>query len=275
MIETAPSARLEAVFASANGKTQMSRCFAAAPLKIAKTFPLDEPGLGPYETGIGVCVMDCSPGLLAGDFYRFDWHLGENAHVWVSTQGFTRVHPSRENPCRLEQKICLESGAWLEWFPYPTTLFRDADLRNNCEVEIAGNATLLMGEILGAGRIGRGEAFEFHAWRSRVGVRRAGRLIFCSQTGLRPANFAFGRVGAWEDWTHQGQFQVFSTHAGQALLNVLRPLLDAKKEVWSGASLLEEGGLSVSFLGRRACDLQALIEQIREATRRFLRESNG
>lgn len=263
-IEAAPNARLEAHFGNGRGKTQLERYFASAPLKIAKTFALDE--------GIGVCVMDCSPGLLAGDWYQFDWHLEENSRVAVSTQGFTRVHPSRENPCRIEQKIHLERGAVLEWFPEPLMLFRDAALRSECEVEIAADATLLWSEIVCAGRVGRGEAFGFHGLQSRLRVRREGQLIFVSQTATRPARLNPKRIGAWHGFTHQGNFYVFSPHAGEVLLGLLREILEKAPEVWSGASSLDEGGIVVSLLGRRACDLQAVTLQLRDATREFLRK---
>lgn len=269
-IAAAASPRLEAHFHLGNGRTRMGRCFTGAPLKIAKTFALDED-----ETGIGVCVcvMDCSPGMLAGDHYQFHWQLESGARVFVTTQGFTRVHPSRENPCLLKQTIRLERGAKLELFPEPLMLFRDASLRTETEVELAEGATLLMGEIVCAGRVGRGEAFEFHALQSRLRVRREGRLIFLNQTGLRPANFDPKRIGAWKGFTHQGHFCVFSLDANASMLDILRPLLETSNRVWSGASRLEEGGVFVSLLGHRACDLQEITQQLREATRDFLPDS--
>ncbi len=263
MIEVAPTGRLEARFESAGGKTQMTRCFAAAPLKIAKTFAQGD--------GLGVCVMDCSPGLLAGDWYQFNWHLEEKARVFVTTQGFTRVHPSRENPCRLKQKIHLQRGANLEWFPEPTTLFEGAALRTECEVEMAADATFVGCEIVCAGRVGRGEAFGFHALQSRLRVRREGRLIFVSQTALRPSHFDPTRIGAWRDFTHQGQFLVFSSRAGDGLLPVLREVLGETERVWGGASLSDEAGVVVSLLGRRAWDVQDIAARLRQATREFLR----
>ncbi len=266
--ETAPTARLEARFQVAGGKTQMARCFASAPLKIAKTFALSEDA----GDGIGVCVMDCSPGLLAGDFYRFGWHLEENSRVLVTTQGFTRVHPSRDNPCRLEQKIRLERGAVLEWFPEPLMLFEGANLRSECDVEMAAGATLLLGEIVCAGRVARGEAFAFHALQSRLRVRRDGRLIFLNHSALRPALFDPARVGAWGDFTHQGTFTVFSPRVNDVLREKLRALLEESKRVWGGISLLDEGGLVVSILGHRAFDLKEIMARLRAAIRRFLAE---
>ncbi len=80
LVKTDPTAQLHAKFAY-EGRTRLANLYAKAPLKIAKTFP--------QEKALSVCVMDASPGLLAGDFYEFDWHLGAQCEVHITTQGFT------------------------------------------------------------------------------------------------------------------------------------------------------------------------------------------
>ena len=264
MIQARETARLEARFAGARGQTEMSHYLASAPLKIAKTF------VG--ESGISVCVMDCSPGMLAGDCYDFRWHLEKNARVSLTTQGFTRVHPSRENSCALKQNLVLESGAIGEWFPEPLMLYQDAHLRSETAIEIAPDATLLWSEITCAGRVARGEAFGFHALQNRMRVRRDRKLIFVNQTGLRPATDNFNHVGAWNGFTHAGNFHVFSPHANQELCELLRAVLASSTNVWGGASSLDEGGVVVSLLAHRAWDLQETSAQLRAATREFLPE---
>lgn len=256
MIETAPTARLEAQFCHANGRTQMAHCFHQSPLKIAKTFAL--------EDGLGVCVMDSSPGLLAGDDYELIWQLDEGARVFVTTQGFTRIHPSRENPCRLRQKISVGEGALLEYFPEPLMLYQNAALRAECDVKITCGGTLLLSEIVCAGRIERGEVFQFHAYQNRVRVRYDSELIFVNQTGFYPQNFNSRRRGAWGDCTHQGTFLLVAAHADATLLDALRAEFAdlSGADLWAGASLLERNGLIVSLLGRRACDLQNLIKKL-------------
>lgn len=243
----------------------MATCFALAPLKIAKTFP--------RENGVEVCVMDCSPGMLAGDHYDFSWCLGENAQVAVSTQSFSRVHPSRERPCLLQQRFELECGACLEHFPEPLVLYADAHLRIETQVEMSASATLLMGEIVCAGRIARGELFAFHSLQNRMRVRCEGKLIHVNQSGLRPADFRPQRVGAWGDFTHAGTLSIFSARADEGLQQHLQAVLDRDEHarIWSGISRTERFGLTVSLLGRRACDLQLLMKHLRDEAREQLR----
>ena len=80
---------LRARFENVSGQTQIQSKYHNAPIKIAKTFPLGGP--------VGVIVMDASPGLLAGDRYEFAWHAGKEAHIYVTNQSFTKVHPCTED----------------------------------------------------------------------------------------------------------------------------------------------------------------------------------
>jgi len=264
---TEATARLEARFSTVRGATQLAHSYCSAPLKIAKTFPLD-------GAQIGVCVMDCSPGLLAGDHYQFDWRLDEGASVFLTNQSFTRVHPSRERPCSQRQRISVARGAVLEYFPEPVMLFRDAALCSESEVAIEPGGTLLMSDILCAGRIAREEAFQFHSWHSRLRVRYGDELIFCSQTRVCPHERDPRTRGAWARWTHWGNFTLFTDRLRPPfdgeIVQKLRAVTERHPAIWSGVSLTYRHGVIVSMLGERAWDLQEAVRQLREVVREAL-----
>lgn len=262
-----PTASLSAVFrcADEHRRTQMAQLLCKAPLKIAKTLPL--------ENALSLCVMDASPGLLAGDFYEFAWRLEENAVVHIGTQGFTRVHPSRERPCLLRQNISLGEGAHLELFPEPLMLYKGAAFRAESHITLAPGASFSMGEVFCAGRIGRGEVFAFDCYENRLRVQLGDDLIFVAQNALRPQSFAWRGTGAWQDFTHSASFLTFGEHLNATLCDELRVVIDATPDVCGGVSLLEKYGLTASLLGRRAHDLQSVIERLRATVRVYLNSS--
>lgn len=257
-----PTAVLQAKFCHDGARTQLTQLHCKAPLKIAQTFPL--------EKALSVCVMDASPGLLAGDYYSLAWHMAENACVSITTQGFTRVHPSQNNPCLLRQSVAIATGAHLEFFPEPLMLYKGATLRAETQVEMASEATLLMGEVFCAGRIQRGESFAFASYENRLRVRRENQLIFMNQTALRPAQMPPGVIGAWGDYTHGATFYTFGLDANATLCEMLRAAIDSAPHCYGGASLLDNGGIVVSLLGHRAYDLQNLVQQLRDTARQHL-----
>jgi urease accessory protein len=255
------TARIEARFEQVRGTTQLTKSFHRAPLKIAKAFPQDDGSLH-------VCTMDCSPGLLSGDRYELDFHLLQNTHVYLTNQSFTRVHPARraEDISRQMQRIVMEDGATLELFPEPVMLFRDAAVQLETQIEMAPQSTLMMSDITCAGRIARGECFDFRLWQNRIDVRMNGELIYCNRQRLRPQSDNHVRApGAWESYTHWGNFFIFSKHAGAELLEELREVLITRQEsVFSGSSLTTRHGIAVAIMGHHAWELQQLVEELRQ-----------
>lgn len=262
-MKSAPTGRIEADFCVQNSQTRLRHLKCAAPLKIAKTWAR-------ADGGLQICAMDCSPGLLAGDFYQTVWRLDAGAKVEIGTQGFTRVHPSREVSCQISTRMEIENGALLEWFPEPLVLFENAALEAQTEVFLAPNATFLVGEVWCAGRIERGEKWAFHRFQNRWRVHRDEKLVWASALDLRPAEFNPEAVGAWHHWTHSATFFAFSSRADDALKDRLWEILDKNRAICGGATSLSSGGVMVSLLGMRAHDLQEVLRALHDATRAFL-----
>lgn len=246
--------------ASGHAVTQLADAAWRAPLKLAKTFQDDH--------GLSACVMDASPGLLAGDNYELKFQLDENARVQLSNQGFARVHPSRERPASLTQHLKVASGAWCELFFEPTLLYRDAFLRAQTTIEVERGGTLLWGEYWGAGRIARGEVWQFFGLDARCSATYNQQLAYFSNTRLRPHEQNPRAIGAFGDCTHWGTVLCISERANANLRDVWREILRDFPSVQSGASLTIHGGVVALLMGTRAYDLQAAGEALRELARR-------
>lgn len=258
--------RIEADFALARGQTQLVRSASAAPLKIAKTFAEEDGGLR-------VCVMDCSPGLLAGDCYEFAWRLEEEARVYITNQSFTKIHPSRGRFCVQNQHVKVARGARLELFPLPVMPFRDADFRSATTVEIESGGAFILSDILCAGRIGRDE-FEFASVRNKLHVRLNNELIHCSQTRFEPLRNSLRVRGAWDMSTHVATFGAWFEGAECDLVDQMRAVLRDFPGLKSGVSLAHRHGVLVSMLGARAWEMQAACEVLRMCVRRSLARSD-
>ncbi len=256
----AASGKVDANFALVRGQTQLTRSACAAPLKIAKTF-LEEDG------GLRVCVMDCSPGFLAGDCYELDWRLETGARVHVTNQSFTKVHPSRERPCVQNQRIHVARGALLELFPLPVMPFRDADFQASTQAEIESGGALICAEILCAGRIGRDE-FEFAGVQNKFVVRLNNELIGCSQTRFEPPKHDLRARGAWDMSTHVGTFGAWFEGADADLVDEMRAVLRGFPTLRSGVSLAVKNGVVVAMAGARAWEMQAAGEALRICARK-------
>ncbi|MDQ3814462.1 MAG: hypothetical protein M3347_10985, partial [Armatimonadota bacterium] len=99
-------------------------------------------------------------------------------------------------------------------------------------------------------------------------------LIFCSQVRLHPHERDPKTLGAWEHYTHWGNFTIFTDRVRPPfdgdLVQRLRETLEDCPTVLSGVSLTYRHGVAVSMLGQRAWDLQAAVRQLREVVREAL-----
>ena len=263
------TAHIQAIFNCENGRTRAAHLSCAAPLKIARTWARAADG------GLDLCLMDASPGMLAGDRYALDFHLSRGARVAVTTQGFARIHPSASAPCALKTRLQIAEDAILEWHPEPLMLYKDADLRAQTTVELARGATLIASEVWCAGRTGRGEVWQFARFDNRWNVRQNGAPIFASALDLTPRDFDPRAKGAWNNCTHSGSFWAWGALSNQTLLEDFWQIIENQSAVYAGATLVQ-GGAMVSMLGARAHDLTEMIGRLRGLTNApELRSSSG
>ncbi|WP_164821281.1 urease accessory protein UreD, partial [Paenibacillus koleovorans] len=201
-------AALQAKFIVApNGKTQLAESFARAPLKLAKTF--EQPG---GDGQAGVIVMDCSPGLMAGDVYEQAWWLEPGASVKIGSQSFTKVHPSDGRASRQRLRFRVERDGCLEWLPQPLMLYADARLHSECMLELGDGAVAALTEIVCPGRSLRGESFQYGLYDSRFTVSRAagGEVLYRGRQRWEPARQRLASPAVWGEFTHIGTLWVFA-----------------------------------------------------------------
>lgn len=247
-------AELAAEFALSRGLTRLERKYHSAPLKIAKTFRYAEP----ERDQLGVYVMDCSPGLMSGDAYRFDVELGGGTSVFWTNQSFTKVHPSLGTPSVQQQHIRIDAGALLELMPEPVMLYAGASLESETDIRMESGSTLLCGEVLCPGRTHRGESFAYERFAGKLAVRYADELAYCSRLVVEPARMRLSAPAGWGGRTHMATFLAISDRVRAPHAERLRAELDAAG-VYAGVSLTHRHGVAVTMLGSSAWQLQRAV----------------
>jgi urease accessory protein len=251
------------------GRTQLSHHSQSYPLKIAKTFDL--------EGQLGVYMMDASPGMMAGDRYELTWSFGDHTRTLITNQSYTKVHPARASleavsrPCEQLQRLTLGEGAFVEYMPEPTMLYKDAILHSVASIEMEPGSHLLWSDLLCPGRTHRGEVFEYELYQNRCSVTYGGELIYSSRQRIRPAVEKLQAGGSWGAYTHQGTLCFFSEQADAALADQVREHVaaayDERGTLYCGVSRTYRHGIVVSVLGQRVYEIQQVIEEIRSLIR--------
>ena len=211
-----------------------------------------------YETGglrwrfprsTGPCeavLVNTGGGVAGGDVYRVELALSDGADVAATTTAAEKIYRSDGPAARIETQLSLGPGARLRWLPQETILFDRARLRRRLEVDIAGDAELLLVESLVFGRLAMGEtaidASLADSWR----VRRDGKLVFADETRLDHAAAALDRIAVGAGARAVATIVAAAPDA-EARLAELRAALEAESEgVEAGASFFD--GLIVARL---------------------------
>lgn len=263
---------IRARFAVRNGATRLIEHYQNAPLKIARVLESEaRPG------GLDVCVMDCSPGLLAGDSHQFEWIVEEGAQVRITTQGATRVHPANSSFEQLASRQCIvarvASTARLELWPEAIIPFHDANFESHSEIWLEEGAHFSVFESLSAGRVARGELFQFERVALKTQILSARGPLFCAQNRFVPREGKLQNRFSFGGATHYASLVAFGENKSAAAAKIAQQILE-RRELYGAGSLLERGGVAISLLTKRAFDARCAALEIAQKWD-VSRETNG
>ena len=191
--------RLELVFACRGGQTVLLDSYCEVPFKVTR--PLSTPKDGVAH----VMLMHCTAGLFGGDNIAMTVRVERDAHVRLSQQSATRIHPSEGRTAIQSSSIFIESGGSLDLLLEPVIPFAASRLQQTTALEVEPGGRLRYWEGLMAGRVGRGESWKFESLSSETKLTSGGKLLFLDRVRLQPdcamPSVRWGMGGGTYAWT--------------------------------------------------------------------------
>jgi urease accessory protein len=130
------------------------------------------------EGALDAVIVNTAGGMTGGDRFELDFEVNAGARLSVTTAAAEKVYRSLGPDTDVGIKLTIGDGAALAWLPQETILFDQVRLRRIIDVELAGNAQLLLAEAIVFGRAAMGETVSFGHLFDRWRVRLDGALIF-------------------------------------------------------------------------------------------------
>lgn len=177
-------------FERVGSRTVVRTALAHSPLRL----------LTPRNHGHAAWVYTSSlgGGLVDGDQLSVDLDVGPGASALLSSQGSTRVYRSPRG-CLNTLSARVGEGALLALVPDPTTCFADARYTQRQDVRLAPGASLVVMDLLTAGRTAMGERWAFSHFASTLRVHHADRALLDERWLLDPAHGPLpARLGRFE-----------------------------------------------------------------------------
>ncbi len=174
--------RLELTFARAADGTRLVRDFAQAPFHVSGTLDAD-----PIDDAATVVVQSPTGGIAQGDRRQVTVDVGADAIAHVGTSASTKVYSMETNYARTDVSLTVDAGGHLEYLPEPTILHPDSRYCESVTLEVAADATAVLGEIVVPGRLARGEDFDFERYYGKTEIHGPEGLLAADAVHLDPA----------------------------------------------------------------------------------------
>ena len=156
--------RIVLTVAAASGPSRPARVHEAGSLRIRF----------PHSAGatIEAVTINTAGGMAGGDRFDLDFTVGRGAALRVTTAAAEKIYRSLGPDTTSAVTIEVGSGGSLAWLPQETILFDQARFRRNIDINLAGDASLLLAEACVLGRSAMGETVVtgrfFDRWRLHV-----------------------------------------------------------------------------------------------------------
>jgi urease accessory protein len=134
------------------------------------------------HTGREVVFLNTSGGLTSGDHLRFGLQI--QGRATATTQTAERAYKATATPARMEVRLSVGPGGWLDWLPQETILFDRASLDRRTLIDLAPGAGCLALEAVVLGRAAMGETVRTLHFRDRREIRRDGAPFWLDPLAL-------------------------------------------------------------------------------------------
>jgi urease accessory protein UreH len=179
------SARLELAFVRRGGRTVLAHSYAEPPYRIGRVFDLDDAAY--------VIIVCTGAGIFAGDTLHQTVHVGAGARVMLTSQSALQVHPAARpcppavSPCaQLVHQYTVAEDGELRCHWDPVIPFAGARLAQRFDLQVDDASRLYWSDALMAGRISRGEAWQFETLAHELSLRNGGSLEYLERYTVTP-----------------------------------------------------------------------------------------
>jgi urease accessory protein len=255
--------RLE--FVRRGHRTILGKSRFALPLQILTPVELD-------DGTAYLMLLNPTGGVLGGDHLVTEIAQGKETHVCLTTPSATRIYRTAKRPAVLETVIQLGEGATLEYLPDHVIPHTGSALHQSLGVEMARGSRAILLESFAAGRVARGERWNFSEIDSRTEVTMCGKPAFLNRTKINPAAQRPEHLGLMEEFSYMACLSFLADEFDDwpRIAAALNAELESVSKVKGGVSLLSRGGCVVRYLANSASDLTRTNRKLWDVARELV-----
>lgn len=216
-----------------------------------------------FNDALEVILVNTAGGITGGDQYTLDATVRTGGTLTLTTQAAERAYRAQVGEVgRVDTKLTVGADATLNWLPQELILFDHCALRRQLQIDLQGNANLLMVEPIVLGRAAMKETLRQTYFQDRIRINRDGAPIYIDGIDFSGDAAAHVARRAIADSARAMASLVLVRSDAAAQLDTLRAMLPPT----AGASLLADDVLVIrqlaedSFVLRR--DLMPILSHL-------------
>lgn len=259
-----PTGKLSLVFRKkSSGKTYIAKQYFKLPLQIMNHHYQDDDGTA------FVYLLNPSGGILQHDRLLTELTLEENSRAFITTPSNTKFYKMDEGYARIANRMEVKAGAVLEYLPEHNVPFAGSEVYQENVFHLDKSAVLIASDMVTAGRLSRGERFEYHRYDSRTKIYVDGRLRLYDSSRMEPDKMPMEAAGMMEGYQANGSIYVYAQTLSGQLADELNQL-PRSSGIRFAAGRLDPDLMIIRFLGEDLLEMQSMIFAVWDVLRREL-----
>lgn len=246
-----PTGKLSLVFRrKESGKTYIAKQYFKLPLQIMSPHYQDRDGTA------FVYLLNPSGGILQHDRLLTEIEMEENSKALITTPSSTKFYKMDDGYAHVVTQVHVKAGAVLEYLPEHNVPFAQSSTYQESDFHLDSSAVLIASDMVTAGRVSRGEIFDYDIYASKTKIYVDGRLQLYDNNEMNPETVKISEMGLLEGYLTNGTVYAYMKDMDPDLAERINESKSGAEHIYMAAGNINENLLIVRFMGDNMIDLQ-------------------
>lgn len=266
MVNNQYAGEFNIVLENINGTTVVSDKRFGGLIKISPTMHLDSEKISAYF------ILGLGGGYVEGEKYKYSVLVKNNARAIITTQAATKVYKClNEKAAIQETQLKIEGNGILEYITDNVILYKDALYKQDNEIYLDKDSTLIYSDGITSGWSVTGEAFSYSRLQLRTKVYMDNVLVLLDNLLINPIEDDVTKLGYFEGYENFGTLLVINKKITNEIIDTLRlSLKNLNLDINFGISEIEVNGFVLRVLGHSTQKVDEAIKLCHNYVRKVL-----
>ena len=266
MVNNQYAGEFNIVLENINGTTVVSDKRFGGLIKISPTMHLDSEKISAYY------ILGLGGGYVEGEKYKYSVLVKNNARAIITTQAATKVYKCLNEKAAIQEiQLKIEGNGILEYITDNVILYKDALYKQDNEIYLDKDSTLIYSDGITSGWSVTGEAFSYSRLQLRTKVYMDNVLVLLDNLLINPIEDDVTKLGYFEGYENFGTLLVINKKITNEIIDTLRlSLKNLNLDINFCLSEIEVNGFVLRVLGHSTQNVDEAIKLCHNYVRKVL-----